>query len=186
MRGRKATRGILTTMASGLGLGRHDPAAVFAGVMARFRDHALKLFDKHGITSIGYWTPIENPREIADVRLWWAMSDRDGERGPFSAKSRDHFQMTYERLAPDRWRVDLGSDRHVYRFWIEYDETGVVAAFADVVGDAGESFEHCRVTRGTLAARKIFGAPVGIRDFEVTCIDAEGSQRSGNMIDSAE
>lgn len=132
------------------------------------------------------WTPIENPREIADVRLWWAMSDRDGERGPFSAKSRDHFQMTYERLAPDRWRVDLGSDRHVYRFWIEYDETGVVAAFADVVGDAGESFEHCRVTRGTLAARKIFGAPVGIRDFEVTCIDAEGSQRSGNMIDSAE
>lgn len=28
---------------------------------ARFRDHTTKLFEKHGITNIGYWTPIENP-----------------------------------------------------------------------------------------------------------------------------
>jgi len=28
---------------------------------ARFRDHTKALFDKHGITNIGYWTPIENP-----------------------------------------------------------------------------------------------------------------------------
>lgn len=28
---------------------------------ARFREHTIKLFDKHGLKSIGYWTPIENP-----------------------------------------------------------------------------------------------------------------------------
>jgi hypothetical protein len=28
---------------------------------ARFRDHTKALFEKHGIRSIGYWTPIENP-----------------------------------------------------------------------------------------------------------------------------
>jgi len=28
---------------------------------ARFRDHTLKLFEKHGMTNIGYWVPIENP-----------------------------------------------------------------------------------------------------------------------------
>lgn len=33
-----ANGGVLTTMASGLGLGRHDPAAVFAVVKARFRE----------------------------------------------------------------------------------------------------------------------------------------------------
>ena len=27
---------------------------------ARFRDHTLKLFEKHGLTNIGYWTPIDN------------------------------------------------------------------------------------------------------------------------------
>ena len=28
---------------------------------ARFRDHTMKLFKKHGMTSIGYWVPLENP-----------------------------------------------------------------------------------------------------------------------------
>jgi hypothetical protein len=28
---------------------------------ARFRDHTVKLFEKQGITNIGYWVPIENP-----------------------------------------------------------------------------------------------------------------------------
>lgn len=28
---------------------------------ARFRDHTVKLFEKHGMTNIGYWTPIDNP-----------------------------------------------------------------------------------------------------------------------------
>jgi hypothetical protein len=27
---------------------------------ARFRDHTTKLFEKHGITNLGYWVPIEN------------------------------------------------------------------------------------------------------------------------------
>lgn len=27
---------------------------------ARFRNHALALLDKHGMTSIGYWTPVDN------------------------------------------------------------------------------------------------------------------------------
>jgi hypothetical protein len=29
-------------------------------VNARFRDHTCKLFEKHGITNVGYWTPIDN------------------------------------------------------------------------------------------------------------------------------
>jgi len=28
---------------------------------ARFRNHTMKLFEKHGITNIGYWVPAENP-----------------------------------------------------------------------------------------------------------------------------
>ncbi|MEX2092954.1 MAG: NIPSNAP family protein [Pirellulales bacterium] len=29
---------------------------------ARFRDHTTKLFEKHGMTNIGYWTPGDEPR----------------------------------------------------------------------------------------------------------------------------
>jgi hypothetical protein len=28
---------------------------------ARFRDHTVKLFEKHGMTNIGYWVPVDNP-----------------------------------------------------------------------------------------------------------------------------
>jgi len=28
---------------------------------ARFRDHTVKLFEKHGMSNIGYWVPVENP-----------------------------------------------------------------------------------------------------------------------------
>jgi hypothetical protein len=27
---------------------------------ARFREHTTKLFEKHGMTNIGYWMPVEN------------------------------------------------------------------------------------------------------------------------------
>jgi hypothetical protein len=28
---------------------------------ARFKNHTLKLFEKHGMTNIGYWVPVSNP-----------------------------------------------------------------------------------------------------------------------------
>jgi hypothetical protein len=29
---------------------------------ARFRDHTTKLFEKHGMTNVGYWTPVDELR----------------------------------------------------------------------------------------------------------------------------
>ena len=31
-------------------------------VLARFKDHTVKLFEKHGIENIGYWVPSDAPR----------------------------------------------------------------------------------------------------------------------------
>ena len=39
---------------------------------ARFRDHTLKLFVKHGMTNIGYWSPID-PAE-ADKKLVYILA----------------------------------------------------------------------------------------------------------------
>jgi hypothetical protein len=33
-----------------------------AALHARFRDHTCKLFEKHGMTVIGFWSPIEKDR----------------------------------------------------------------------------------------------------------------------------
>jgi hypothetical protein len=32
-----------------------------ANVNARFRDHTVRIFQKHNMKSIGYWTPLEGP-----------------------------------------------------------------------------------------------------------------------------
>jgi hypothetical protein len=39
----------------------YSPAGRLDDLHARFRNHTLKLFAKHGIESIGYWVPVENP-----------------------------------------------------------------------------------------------------------------------------
>jgi hypothetical protein len=39
----------------------YAPAGRLDDLHARFRNHTLKLFEKHGFTNIGYWVPIDNP-----------------------------------------------------------------------------------------------------------------------------
>jgi hypothetical protein len=34
----------------------------FDAVKARFRDHTLKLFERHGIHNVGYWVPADGER----------------------------------------------------------------------------------------------------------------------------
>lgn len=39
----------------------YAPAGKLDALNARFRDHTVKLFEKHGMTNIGYWVPLDNP-----------------------------------------------------------------------------------------------------------------------------
>lgn len=39
----------------------YAPEGKLEALQSRFRDHTLKLFEKHGMTNVGYWVPIENP-----------------------------------------------------------------------------------------------------------------------------
>jgi hypothetical protein len=38
----------------------YSPEGKLDALHARFRDHTMKLFEKHGIKNIGYWVPVEN------------------------------------------------------------------------------------------------------------------------------
>jgi len=37
------------------------PEGKLDALKARFRDHTVKLFDEHGMKSVGYWTPMDPP-----------------------------------------------------------------------------------------------------------------------------
>lgn len=47
-------------------------------LLARFRDHTTKLFAKHGITQIGYWTPMKD-QPGAENRLVYIVAHKDAE-----------------------------------------------------------------------------------------------------------
>ena len=39
-------------------------------LLKRFRHHSTRLFEKHGMTNVGYWTPLDNP----DEKLYYVLS----------------------------------------------------------------------------------------------------------------
>lgn len=53
----------------------------------RFRDHTLRLFEKHGIENIGYWTPIDNTNNLLIYVI--AHASRDAARKSFAAFGQD-------------------------------------------------------------------------------------------------
>ena len=60
-----------------------------ANVNARFRDHTRRIFDKHNMKSIGYWTPLEGP--TADTTLIYILEhpSREEARKNWAAFSAD-------------------------------------------------------------------------------------------------
>jgi len=41
----------------------HAAPGKLADLLARFRDHTVKLFARHGIKSVAYWTPVDEPQK---------------------------------------------------------------------------------------------------------------------------
>ena len=41
----------------------HAAPGKLGELLARFREHTVKLFDRHGIKSVAYWTPVEEPQK---------------------------------------------------------------------------------------------------------------------------
>ena len=37
------------------------PDGKLPNLMARFRDHTMRIFEKHGMTNVGYWVPQDSP-----------------------------------------------------------------------------------------------------------------------------
>jgi hypothetical protein len=54
-------------------------------LQARFRDHTTKLFTKHGMTNIGYWTPQDAPLSQNTLIYVIAHSSRDAAKKSWAA-----------------------------------------------------------------------------------------------------
>jgi hypothetical protein len=41
----------------------HAAPGKLADLLSRFREHTIKIFDRHGMKSVAYWTPLEEPEK---------------------------------------------------------------------------------------------------------------------------
>ena len=48
-----------------------------ANLQARFRDHTLRIFEKHGMTNVGYWSPTDP--ELAENTLIYLLAHESRE-----------------------------------------------------------------------------------------------------------
>lgn len=69
---------------------------------ARFRDHTVKLFEKHGMTNIGYWT-LAKGEKGADEKLIYILAHKSHEAGKasFAAFGKDP-AWTAARMASEK------------------------------------------------------------------------------------
>ncbi len=94
----------------------------------RFRNHTMKLFEKHGMTNVGYWTPLDNPGEklyyvvshpsreaaklawasfIADT-TWQRVAKASEMNGPIISKIESIFLKTTD-FSPNNFMSNLNS-----------------------------------------------------------------------------
>ena len=55
----------------------------------RFREHTTKLFEKHGITNVGYWVPMDEPRSKNTLVYLLAHPSREAAKKNFDAFRND-------------------------------------------------------------------------------------------------
>src|SRR3954471_23286727 len=62
-----------------------------ADLLKRFRDHTTKLFEKHGMTNIGYWVPVDEPRSKNTLIYILAHASRDAAKKSWDAFQHDPY-----------------------------------------------------------------------------------------------
>jgi hypothetical protein len=63
----------------------HAAPGKLGDLLARFREHTVKLFDRHGIKSVAYWTPVEEP--LKSNTLFYILQHPSNEEAAANWKS---------------------------------------------------------------------------------------------------
>lgn len=65
------------------------PPGQLPALHRRFREHTTRLFERHGMTNVGYWTPRDSARAGNTIVYLLAHSSREAARASWAAFGRD-------------------------------------------------------------------------------------------------
>jgi hypothetical protein len=66
-----------------------SPAGKLPELHTRFREHTMQLFERHGMTNIGYWTPRDSARSGNTLVYLLAYPSLEARNASWSAFNRD-------------------------------------------------------------------------------------------------
>jgi len=66
-----------------------SPAGKLGELQTRFRNHTTRLFEKHGITNVGYWVPMDEPRSQNTLVYVLAYPNREEAKARWAKFSSD-------------------------------------------------------------------------------------------------
>jgi hypothetical protein len=68
----------------------------------RFREHTTKLFEKHGMTNVGYWLPVDSDKSAEKLIYLLAFPSREAAAASWKAFGEDpEWQRVYKASQPD-------------------------------------------------------------------------------------
>ena len=75
----------------------------FEALQKRFRDHTLRIFERHGMTNIGYWTPADPPNSENTLVYIIAHKSREAAKQSWADFNADPEwqKVRKESMAPD-------------------------------------------------------------------------------------
>lgn len=74
-----------------------SPDGKLGELQARFRNHTVKLFERHGITSVGYFVPQDAPQSQNTLIYILAHKDRESAKQNWAAFQKDpEWQAVYK------------------------------------------------------------------------------------------
>ena len=73
------------------------PEGKLPNLQARFRDHTMRIFENHGITNVGYWTPQDEPNASNTLVYIIAHDSREAAAASLDAFRADPEWQTVSR-----------------------------------------------------------------------------------------
>jgi hypothetical protein len=88
---------------------------------SRFRDHTCRLFDKHGITSVGYWVPIAK-EDGAENTLIYILKHKsiDAAKASFAAFGKDPEWQTARKASEEGGKILARSPESLFLSTTDY------------------------------------------------------------------
>jgi hypothetical protein len=90
-------------------------------LVERFRDHTVRLFEKHGMTNIGYWIPLEEEHGRDNTLIYVLKHDsRAAAKDSFAAFSRDPEWQAARKASEAGGRILAGPPESIFMKLTDY------------------------------------------------------------------